>query len=349
MAATDDQLWVGDGDVVLLRFAGRDFVARRAEITQWVSRELGPGSVPTANYDELPFLAVRDPRNRAAGLAFPAAWHVLPPIAIDPARALIALGLDRALSIQFSIENQVGVNGFTRLVAGGDPDPNLQANYPEIDFSATPPVLDARSDIELPTRHGRLVAVNLSLGTNEIIEPADEDPVNLAIRFAGATVPVVVAAGNNGYISNGDDTMNAWARPSTVISVAATTDAHGGTLAATSSVGSTHQRSIHPAVAAYGVSELDSKVRGTSFAAPRVCRQLVVLAAYWQQLVARSQALRGKLEGIPLPWLFFVDKDIDDRRMYRPPTLLPALPKGGTDIEALRQLLTAYGHATGRE
>jgi hypothetical protein len=346
MMATEEKLWADDADIFLLRFSGTNYGAQRTAIKEWVTQELGSGSVPTANYVELPFLAVRDPHRKLNELAAPSSYNILSPIRLDPARALITLGLDRALSVQFAIENDIEINGFGRLAAGGNPD--VQAIYPAIDFTSTPPLITALPDIQIPTRHGRLIAINLSLGTNEIVEPADEDPVSLAIRFASTTVPVVVAAGNNGYISSGDDTMNAWARSSAVISVAATTGAEGGVLAEFSSVGSKHQRHIHPTVAAYGASALNEEKKGTSFAAPRVCRQLVSLGSYWQGLVARNEALRGRLEGIPLPWIFFVDRRIDNNYMHRPSPLLPALPRAGIDIEALQYLLRRYERVSGR-
>jgi hypothetical protein len=328
----------------MLRFGGPEYSVNRKIIKEVLSRELGSGAVPEGNYSELPFVAVRDPHCKLTELAFPVRVKAFPPVRIDHARALITLGLDAALHLQVSIENEIEVNGFARLVDGWKP--GMTACYPALDFKSTPPLITSKPELSIPTRHGRLAAINLSLGTDELSAPHTEDPVNLATRFASLTVPVVVAAGNNGYISSGDDTMNTWARSSTVISVGATTSPEGGELAVFSSVGSKRHRHLHPTIAAYGASALDDRKKGTSFAAPRVCRQLIALVSYWQVIASQCAALRGSLQGVPLPWTFFVDSNITGN-MYRPNPALPALPPGATDTSALRYLIEQYEFATG--
>jgi hypothetical protein len=311
-------------------------------------------AVATAIREALPTVEVGTPA--FAELPFVPLTGDLPTIetALSPIDGVIAVrsvsgstaktvyGFEVALAHQRAVEGAVEPNGFGRLVEGWQPG-TIPA-YPVLAAGRDPP-LDWNADLILPTRHGRLAAINMSIGTDEVPPYDEHDPVNVATRVATRRVPVVAAVGNAGYISDGVETMSVWAQPPWVISVAATTLADGGSLARYSSVGDKRNRRIHPTVAAYGGSELNEKKKGTSFAAPRVTRQMIAFTCFCETLSSALSGLLGQEKGIPLPWVFFVDCEIEG--MYRPEKPLPALPRAAIDIHTLQEALPVLLSAGG--
>jgi len=153
--------------------------------------------------------------------------------------------------------------------------------------------------VRLPARLAAPAALNLSWGVSPSKPFLPNDPVNVATRLAARTLPVVIALGN--FSKGVTETASAWAAAQCVISVGATDSATGGVLLDSSSRGNPSQPGTGPTVVAYGASALDDSVRGTSFAAPRVAAELLVLAGWCLTLRHLLASARGGvLEAIPL-------------------------------------------------
>lgn len=312
---------------VLVAFEPALFARRGDEVLKAeVQRLLRCGEVAEPTFVQLPFVAIAgaaadEVRAALAGLRGVAAVTRTRPYAL-----LIVLGFETALRTRAAVE------GAAEL---GAPDLLLQLDgRPPSARAAAGPVV---------VRSGRFHAINLSLGTDEIAPYDPHDPVNLATKVVARSVAVVAAAGNEGYVSSGVETLNAWAQAPWVISVAATTASDGGTRARYSSVGDKRRRSTHPTVAAYGASALDETMRGTSFAAPRVARQLAFLGSFIETLRSTASVFGGGVaEAPPVPWTYLVDCRVT--RRFEPERPLRALPRGAVDPDALQrasQLLEA--------
>lgn len=134
----------------------------------------------------------------------------------------------------------------------------------------------------------------------------------------------------------------------------------GERLAEFSLVGVDGQTRSGPTVVAYGTDPGPDPEDGTSFAAPRVSDELSVLGAYLLTLQYFAQVEEGSdLEGIPLTGVGYVDVDILRGRgnehgwhvahLARPLHALPALPRAGIDVGALRDVLEVLrGHGVNR-
>jgi hypothetical protein len=181
----------------------------------------------------------------------------------------------------------------------------------------------------------------MSLGTTTVGFPtALNDIVNLATLGASAEVLVVVAAGNCG--AHGADSMSAWARPDWLLSVGATDDPAGTRLAPYSSRGSPG-----PDLVALGKSELNDKVHGTSFAAPRVTHLAQLVVAAFCQLGREVMVAQG-LEpmGVPAVGNAIIDDFGDAIWWDRANTSgFQALPLLGVDRDIIAKLVQLTGSA----
>lgn len=157
-------------------------------------------------------------------------------------------------------------------------------------------------------RPAAMPVVNISLGTLALDYPhVLNDPVNLALTGAARNQLIVMAGGNCGE-HDGRESMSAWAESPHVLSVGATEDEGGTTLADYSSRGIPSDPESGPDVVAWGASALDTRVRGTSFAAPRVSRCALVCAAAMLQLRTAYLIASGQpVEGVPLVGMGIID------------------------------------------
>jgi Subtilase family len=203
--------------------------------------------------------------------------------------------------------------------------------------------VDADPSLELATPKCHFVALNLSKQD----EPGEFDPgapMAVATSTAAQQLVVVVAAGNQGMNRELQDTRSPWARAPWVLAVGATED-EGGMLPAPYSGRSAD--GTEPELYAWHESGRNPKYVGTSFAAPRVTRELLVLAAWLHALRdAISSAFGESSKGIPLVG----EATIDTGRPGWPENQLPlpAYPVVGVDQAAVANVVEVLGPAAAR-
>ena len=195
-----------------------------------------------------------------------------------------------------------------------------------------------------PTRMGHQPVMNLSLGPTSVDAPSDpRDPVNIATFLASHLILPIFAAGND-FQREGRETMSAWAEMPWALAVGATDDPAGTLLARYSSAGIEGVPASGPDLTAYGRSELDCEVDGTSFAAPRVTGHAAFLAAVVWQLAhaapARAPAGPTQTQGIPIVGWGVIDEFGADRMPVEERLEIPALPPLAVDGDALGRTLT---------
>ena len=157
--------------------------------------------------------------------------------------------------------------------------------------------------VELMTPQCHFVALNLSKQDDPANELDPGSPVPVATKVAAQQVLVVVAAGNEGEQEGLTDTSSPWARPDWVVSVGASDNEDGKHIAPYSGTGPGV-----PDFVAWGRTGLDDEVTGTSFATPRVTRQVLVLAAALHALWRAIQVECGEnVGGVPLVGELMVD------------------------------------------
>jgi hypothetical protein len=150
----------------------------------------------------------------------------------------------------------------------------------------------------------RAIVVNFSQELPTILGPelAVNHPLRCAIERTLDVAQVVVAAGR-GTAANRSQ-LSAFARIPGVVVVGATTDAAGTQLDDRSARGEPGE--VGPTVCAYGWSKEPQPRFGTSFAAPRVAMELVVIGSF---LVTVENALRGdERDSVPLGALAIIDE-----------------------------------------
>jgi hypothetical protein len=241
----------------------------------------------------------------------------------------VAIGIDHLIKLAVGLREggpnliggrEAGVPGYPALI--GEPGSWQVVPDQSLDWAA--------GSLIVPT-------LNLSCGPPTPRFPlTGHDLGYLAIELAAAQdILVVVAAGNCGRLGN--DSIQAWARIESVVSVGATDDAEGTSLAEYSGRGIPEDPSSGPDVVAYGASQLDDRVRGTSFAAPRVSALANLIVAALLQLRRELLVAKGADEhGVPLVGRATVDDfgteiwGIAGRQLD-----IPALPLAGVNRDAV--------------
>lgn len=188
------------------------------------------------------------------------------------------------------------------------------------------------AELPLETPQCHFVALNVSKQDDPGRDLEDADPVAVALGVAARQMLVVVAAGNEGTRTDLADTLSPWARMPAVLAVGATEDELGRHIAPYSGRGSNG-----PPVLAWGLAGDTSGEIGTSFAAPRVVREALVLAAFLHTLRDAFAEARGDgRPGIPLVGAAMVDSG---RAAWPAEQLaIPAYPRIGIDVEAVRPI-----------
>jgi hypothetical protein len=263
-------------------------------------------------------------------------------------RIPILQGLDEVMAEWSSLFGTIGPNG--NPAAGEAPEGTIPT-YPVLDLSGGQPLVRRDPSLQLLTRFGFLAVFQLSIAPSpeelfQFLPFSPKDPINVATQAVADMAAVVVASGNfPGGRPPNLDRMNPWAEAPWVIGVGATTGPDGMELANYSMVG--RPGVTGPTVAADGTDELDPEgPPGTSFAGPKVCRQLLYMAAYLLTLRHAAQVLTGGfVEGVPLVGLGAVDENINEAFLTRRRLALPALPTAGIEVGALRQLWGVLGDA----
>jgi Subtilase family len=213
----------------------------------------------------------------------------------DPSLQSMLAGLDEAALLMAGLSSVWGCGG----VAPGDTYPQA---YGEPAGSVAPPAVCA--------------AVNLSLRpTNEHLAALrPNDSINHVTKYLSAYCVPVVAAGNNHTLAAGYETVSPWAEPPWVLAVGATVDPEGTQEADYSARGSRANPDVGPDILAWGASALNTARVGTSFAAARASRFVVLARAWLLQLNANLGRIAAEPFGVPLVGVAVVDKDF-----YRTP------------------------------
>jgi len=272
---------------------------------------------------------------------------VLPALqTLDKTRS-VAIGIDLLASIEKAQRNGQGSN----YLFGGRTSGEAQG-YPFIRYESDRLMVDADSSKEWSTQPAIMPVINMSLGTKPIDYPfLRNDVVNLAtygVASAGAQL-IVISAGNCGQYENGLETMSAWAQPTWVLSVGATEDVDGKTLAKYSARGTPNDPQSGPDVVAWGRSSISPFPQGTSFAAPRVSFYAMVCAAALLQLRHGFQIATGQtVEGVRLVGFGIIDSWKTKTEIWQdvnPRIPMPALPVIGLNMNGITNVArTATEH-----
>jgi hypothetical protein len=202
-----------------------------------------------------------------------------------------------------SIESETLVHGFDILAT--------YALAQRLSPPGTPDIYGGAVVGDVVTKPALMPVINFSVGPVSSRFPHRvDDPVNLATLSIAHEQLVVVAAGNEGPEQG--ETMSAWAESEWVLAVGGTSDRAGTLLAETSSRGVAERPSSGPDVVAYGASELNEALTGTSFAAPRVVRLAMLVSAAILQLRRPWLASLGAVvQGTELVGSGFIDVDYE--------------------------------------
>jgi hypothetical protein len=285
-------------------------------------------------YNTLPLLEVEATPERAQTLlALPGVDAVFPALGNADAARLFAVGFDllgklAATQRQMLPQAPFGgtttedVTGYPILVAQDDGrwliEPDASARWP------TPPAV--------------LPVLNLSVGPKSATYPfAPNDLVNVATFAASKEMLVVVAAGNCGTLG-----MSAWATPTWVLAVGATSDKEGTELAEYSSRGPSDGSTPGPDLVAWGTIYVnDEPLVGTSYAAPRVTGMARLITAAFVQLGRHVRLAQGAPpHGVPLIGTAGIDRY--GARIWQTIKGLqdvPALPILGVRADRVRDLI----------
>src|SRR3990172_7974647 len=245
-------------------------------------------------YRAIPLIDVACREKVALDLAgLPGVRAVLPAFeGIDDSRRVVA-GID---FLVWSAWRQFS-SAPSRELFGGRNEGDLPG-YPVIRLHADTEgnTLEADPQVLWRTRPALIPIINISLGTWELNYPfTPNNIVNVATHDAATRgLLVVVAAGNCGKADRNRESMSAWAEAPWVLSVGATEDEKGTTLADYSSKGVRDDPDSGPDVVAYGRSTLSPYPEGTSFAAPRVSLYGMICAAAMLELRHAFQVASGE-------------------------------------------------------
>lgn len=264
--------------------------------------------------------------------------------------ARIVWGIDHLLEIARAHRETSRINGVEQALGLA---PGTIPPYPVLDIEREPPLyLDP--DIRLDTVLSAIGSVNLSVELDEPAEFEEDDPVNVATRTASVEMLPIIAAGNC-LPGEGRTPLSPWARPEWVIGVGATADADGEALAPYSRIGSPGEPNTGPSVVAYGRDNERADEEGTSYAAPRVAMVVAQMMAFALTLRHFAGVADGRLEGIPLVGIGYIDLFFEEGSgneheglvadLHPPEHPLPALPLAGVDPTALATTLHALEEA----
>lgn len=233
---------------------------------------------------------------------------------------------------RFSELEATTLNGY----GGRLPEPGVPS-YPILAENTEKHLVDFDPEIRRITAQCFPTALNLSIEQKpwlgEILE--EDDVLAAATRAASRTMTVVVPVGNAGR-RLAADTRSAVAKLPWTLAVGATMDPEGTRLDPRSGKGPAGGDG--PFVCAFGTSKHREPRTGTSFAAPRVSRELLVLTGFLLTLYALAED--EVRVGVPLCGLGFVDEGMP------PPTPdvlpIPAYPIGaGIDAGRLNDALAS--------
>lgn len=301
-------------------------------------------------YKTIPVVEVDCDETRAAKIGkLPWVRHVLPAIDITEQIRPIANGIDFLASVAELQRN--GLPNDTILIGGRTNLKSEKCPYPSLNISDQGMEVHQDFTANWITEPAIMPVLNLSLGTHARDYPfSPTDIVNLATWGAAHQQLVVMSAGNCGYHEE-VETMSAWAQAPWVLSVGATHDAEGTTLAEYSSRGHPSDPNSGPDLVTWGqciYSQSENLLEGTSFAAPKVSMCALICAAAILQLRHAAQViLQQKVEGVRLVGLGFVDSYGDEIFLggQVPRIDLPALPVTGVNFDNLSKVIL---HATER-
>jgi hypothetical protein len=251
-----------------------------------------------------------------------------------PSEALaIVRGIARVI---FSLDQlaPTAVNGYPGRLPN---DAGAQGAVPAYPILASEPgyLVDFDPEIRRIVPMCKPAAVNLSLEHPPWLrdELSEDDPLAVAVAEAARRALVVVSAGNEG-LRMADDTRSALARLPNTVAVGATTDEAGTTLDPRSATGPAGGEG--PFVCAWAQSIHERPRRGTSFAAPRVTRELEVLTGFLRTVFHAGRD--DGVSGIPLCGVGFVDDGRFNEVDSRLP--IPAYPlEAGVDASLVRAAL----------
>lgn len=295
--------------------------------------EAGLGDERIFRFKMLPLLAVRPSHP----------WASAPPVgtrvtAYTPTSYHLAWALNRSLLELSHLARTWAVNG-NRWVLGLDEPPQFLAPTEE-----DPDVL-GWLPLATQTRiaHPAVCGLSLQLRQGRVLAP--DDLLSIATRVVARTLPVVVAAGNWGEF--GENTLSPLARLPWTVAVGAMADEDGTVRVPTSSIGTTGDGPEEGVtVVAYGANEFVPGTFGTSYAVPRVVRQILTLTAFLLQVQnAIETRSTGVLRGVPLLLRMSVDSGFEGHDPG-PVRALPMLPLIGVDREAVwtaMEVLSAAG------
>jgi hypothetical protein len=294
----------------------------------------------------LPIVEVEGPDNLPIRLAkFKGVKSVLPAMKAGPTIRRIVEGLD-IMTFMARLQNA----GRLQPEAFGGREQGAELKYPILRTAEdTSWSLDHTNGRDWPAGPAVLPVVNMSFGPRPSNYPyLDNDIVNLATAAASDRMVVVMAAGNCGQLASGE-TLSAWAEAPWVLSVGATSDEEGTTLADYSSRGTPDNPRSGPDVVAYGTSAFFPNPEGTSFAAPRVTHMIRCIAAAMLQLQRAVEVVKGGTErGVPLVGTGVMDDFGDEMFTEFPKPIIrtPALPILGPVRESIEQCIAIADSAS---
>lgn len=304
------------------------FDARTPSVVERVE-ELG---TVVHRYSELSVLELEaDPSHVQGLVGQPGIVTVLPALGETASTHALALGFDSLMALSGKDDQPVAGHPY------GGRQPGDSGGYPVLARRGDAWVVDFDADKDWATPAALVPAVSFSVGPRSAAYPCvANDLVNVATLRASAEMLVVAAAGNCGGLGNG--TVSAWAQTPWVLTVGATSDEEGTTLAPFSSRGVPDDPDSGPDLVAFGRSVTVPPAEGTSFAAPRVAHLARMVTAAMSQLGREVRLAQGaEPHGVPLVGLGTIDV-FDNQLAPFPvePSPAQALPIIGVDATSVR-------------
>ena len=291
-------------------------------------------------YKSIPVIEVDcAPENIRKLAELPGVRKILSPYEGIRQARLVANGIDFLMTLSELQRN--GAPSDKNLIGGrvtGEPP-----GYPILRNGKQGLEIAADSNLDWQVEPALMPVLNISLGTFARDYPFMlNDIVNIATWGAAHNQLVVVSAGNCGRHKD-VETMSAWAEAPWVLSVGATSDPEGLHLADYSSRGSPGNPESGPDLVAWGSSALDTKMVGTSFAAPKVSVFAMICTAAILQLRHAVQVVNKEdVEGVRLVGCGFVDNYGSEIFYDSEPRIeLPGLPVVGPIFDNIAEIASA--------